>query len=252
MGAGLLILSLGLLASGFAPCLTQTQPTQAAKPAAPAAPAVPAAPADQSTAMFFGGPQKVNVTVLYEPYCKDSVWFITKQLLPVYGQLRKRLIVEMVPFGRARMKVSQGADTTVAFACRHGQAECQASLIHACAINLYPDPDKHLPFIACTLKAWKPEKNVAKCCTANKMEAAKITGCASSQQGKILLRNMGLRTMSLKPPINYVPSVVIDGGFNKRYQKKLQKQFKDTVCKHFKPPVPEPCVVKKRRGWFRR
>ncbi|KAK8783575.1 hypothetical protein V5799_010060 [Amblyomma americanum] len=195
---------------------------------------------------------QVNVTVLYEPYCKDSSWFITKQLLPVYVQLRKNLIVEMVPFGRARMKQLQGSDTAVTFSCRHGQAECQASMIHACAVNLYPDPDKHLPFIACTLKAWKPEENVARCSAPYKMEASKITGCAYSQQGKILLRKMGLRTMSLKPPINYVPSVVIDGGFNKRYQKKLQKHFKDTVCKHFKPPVPQPCVVKKRSGWFRR
>ncbi|KAK8782329.1 hypothetical protein V5799_016330 [Amblyomma americanum] len=197
-------------------------------------------------------PSQVNVTVLYEPYCKDSSWFINKQLLPVYGQLRKHLIIEMVPFGRARMKELPGSGSTVTFSCRHGQAECLASLIHACAINLYPDTYKHLPFIACTLSAWKPEKNVVKCANANKMEAAKITGCASSQQGKVLLRKMGLRTMSLKPPINYVPSVVIDGGFNKRYQKKLQRQFKDTVCKRFKPPLPQPCVVKKRSGWFRR
>nr|XP_050031170.1 GILT-like protein 1 [Dermacentor andersoni] len=225
-------LLLGLLACS-SPCLGQTQP-------------------EPAVGLFPPAVQKVNVTVLYEPYCKDSSWFINKQLLPVYGLLRKHLVVEMVPFGRARMKESQGANTTVAFTCRHGQAECHASIIHACAIALYPDTDKHLPFIACTLKGWKPEKNVQKCSNEYKMESSKLVGCASSAQGKILLQKMGLRTMSVRPPINYVPSVVIDGGFNKRYQKKLQKHFKETVCKHFKPPVPEPCVVKKRKGWFRR
>lgn len=224
-------LVLGLLACRS--CLGQTQP-------------------EPAVGLFPSAVQKINVTVLYEPYCKDSSWFITKQLLPVYSQLRKHLIVEMVPFGRTRMKEPQGADTTVSFTCRHGQAECQASMIHACAIALYPDTDKHLAFIACTLKAWKPDKNVKKCCTLLKMESAKILGCASSPQGKILMQKMGWRTMSVKPPINYVPSVVIDGGFNKRYQKKLQKQFKETVCKHFKPPLPEACVVKKKRGWFSR
>ncbi|XP_050031170.2 GILT-like protein 1 [Dermacentor andersoni] len=228
----LCFLLLGLLACS-SPCLGQTQP-------------------EPAVGLFPPAAQKVNVTVLYEPYCKDSSWFINKQLLPVYGLLRKHLVVEMVPFGRARMKESQGANTTVAFTCRHGQAECHASIIHACAIALYPDTDKHLPFIACTLKGWKPEKNVQKCSNEYKMESSKLVGCASSAQGKILLQKMGLRTMSVRPPINYVPSVVIDGGFNKRYQKKLQKHFKETVCKHFKPPIPEPCVVKKRKGWFRR
>lgn len=229
--APLWCLILGLLACS--PCLGQTEP-------------------ETAVGLFPHAVQKINVTVLYEPYCKDSSWFITKQLVPVYKLLRKHLIVEMVPFGRTRMKEPHGADTTVSFTCRHGQAECQASMIHACAIALYPDTDKHLPFIACTLKAWKPDKNTQKCCNLLGMESSKILGCASSPQGKILLQKMGWRTVSVKPAINYVPSVVIDGGFNKRYQKKLQKQFKETVCKHFKPPLPEPCVVKKKRGWFSR
>ncbi|KAH7974564.1 hypothetical protein HPB49_016897 [Dermacentor silvarum] len=223
------LLLLGLLACS--PCLGQTQP-------------------EPAVGLFPSFAQKVNVTVMYEPYCKDSSWFITKQLLPVYALLNKHLVVEMVPFGRTRMKEPQGADTTVAFTCRRGQAECQASMLHACAITLYPDTDKHLPFIACTLKGKKPEKNVQKCSAMHKMESSKIVGCASSPQGKILLQKMGWRTTSLRPAVKTVPSVVIDGEFDKRNQKKLQKKFKETVCKYFKQPVPEPCVVKKK-GWFR-
>lgn len=236
-----LLLSCALLASGLAACLAQNSP----------APATTDGTA--SSSLVSSGPQKVNVTVMYESYCKDCSWFITKELLPVYKQLRKHLILEMVPFGRARMKEPKGADTTVTFSCRHGQAECQANMVHACAIALYPDPYVHLHFIACTLKAWKPERNVIRCSQQMKLESSKIQGCASSPQGKILLQKMGWRTLSVKPPINYVPSVIIDGGFNKRKQKKLQKEFKATLCKHFKPPVPSGCEIKrKRRGWFGR
>ncbi|KAH7974565.1 hypothetical protein HPB49_016898 [Dermacentor silvarum] len=193
---------------------------------------------------------KVNVTVLYEPYSKESSWFINKKLVPMYGLLRKHLVIEMVPFGGTHIKEPQGTNTTVAFTCRHGQPECQASMIHACAVALYPDADKHLPFISCTLKGWKPEWNVQKCSIQHKMNSSEIVGCASSAQGRLLLQKMGWRTMSVRPPINHVPSVVIDGSFSKRNQKELQELIKQIVCKHFKQPVPEPCLVKKRRGWF--
>ncbi|XP_065292171.1 GILT-like protein 1 isoform X2 [Dermacentor albipictus] len=186
---------------------------------------------------------------MYEPYCEDSSWFITEQLLPVYGLLREHLVVEMVPFGRTLMKEPQWVDTSVSFTCRHGQAECRASMIHACAIALYPDTDMHLPFIACTLKEGKPEKNVRKCSTQHRLEGSKISDCVESPLGTILLQKMGWRTTKVRPPIDSVPSVLIDGDLNRRYQKKLQKRFKEAVCEYFKPPVPEPCVVK---GWFSR
>ncbi|XP_050031305.2 GILT-like protein 1 [Dermacentor andersoni] len=231
MGGVCLLCSLLLSLLACSPCLGQAQ-------------------SEPVTALLPSAVKKVNLTVLYEPYSKESSWFINKQLVPMYRLLRKHLVVDMVPFGGTHIKEPQVANTTVSFTCRHGQAECQASMIHACAIALYPDPDKHLPFISCTLMSWKPEKNAQKCSNEHKLESSRILGCASSEQGRILLQKMGRRTMSVQPPINRVPSVVIDGGFNKRYQKELQEVIKATVCKHFKPPVPEPCLVKKRRGWF--
>lgn len=241
MRARALLLSCALLASGLVACLAQDSEAPATSDST------------ASSSLTASARQMVNVTVMYESYCKDCSWFITKELVPVYKQLRKHLILEMVPFGRARMREPQGADTTVSFSCRHGNAECQANMVHACAIALYPDPAVHLHFIACTLKAWKPEKNVIRCCQQLKLDSSKIQGCAASPQGRILLQKMGWRTLSVRPPINYVPSVIIDGGLNKRQQKKLQKEFKNTLCKHFRPPVPHACEMKKkRRGWFGR
>ncbi|CAN8005911.1 unnamed protein product [Ixodes pacificus] len=200
---------------------------------------------------FSSGPQKVvNVTVLYESYCKDSSWFITKQLWPVYKQLKNRMTVDLVPYGRSKTKESSSGGPAT-FVCRHGAAECLANIVHSCAIALYPNTELHLNFIACTLKTWKPERAVRKCTRDGPMDSKKIQGCASSSQGKNLFQKMGARTAALKPPITTVPSVVIDGTFNKKNQKKIQKDLKAAVCRHFKPPVPEACE-KKKRGLFRK
>ncbi|CAN8025886.1 unnamed protein product [Ixodes persulcatus] len=196
------------------------------------------------------GPQKVNVTVLYESYCKDSSSFITKQLWPVYKQLKNQMIVDLVPYGRSKTKESSSGGPAT-FVCRHGAAECLANIVHSCAIALYPNTALHLNFIACTMKTWKPERAVRKCTRDGPMDSQKIQGCVSSSQGKNLFQKMGARTAALKPPITTVPSVVIDGTFNKKNQKKIQKDLKAAVCRHFKPPVPEACQ-KKKRGLFRK
>ncbi|XP_064485354.1 GILT-like protein 1 [Ornithodoros turicata] len=193
---------------------------------------------------------KVNVTVLYEAYCKDSSWFITKQLLPTYVLLKDYLIVDLVPYGKTKMKPGPD-ESSVTFTCHHGPAECASNQIHACAIALYPDQDVNVNFVACTLRHWKPEKAIKKCCKEVKADAQKVEGCASSAQGRTLLQKMGLRTLSVKPPVTYIPSVIIDGVFNKKGQKKIQKNFKAAVCGHLKPPLPKECT-KKRRGWFGR
>lgn len=197
------------------------------------------------------GPQKVNITVLYEAYCKDSSWFITKQLVPVYKALKDQVIVDLVPFGRAKIKEPKGSETSVSFTCRHGPSECISNIVHSCAIALYPDTELHLSFIACTLKTWKPERSVKKCTRNLKMDSEKILGCSTSPQGKILLQRMGLRTLSVKPTVNYIPSIIIDGNFNKRNQRKMQKDLMTTVCKHFKPPVPAVCE-KRKKAWFKK
>ncbi|EEB20533.1 hypothetical protein Phum_PHUM620270, partial [Pediculus humanus corporis] len=46
----------------------------------------------------------VNVTVFYESLCPDSIRFIKKQLHPTYSELKDYMNVELVPFGKARVR----------------------------------------------------------------------------------------------------------------------------------------------------
>ncbi|CAN7937114.1 unnamed protein product [Ixodes hexagonus] len=196
------------------------------------------------------GPPKVKVTVFYESYCKDSSWFITKQLLPVHKLLKDNMSVELVPYGRSKTKESPSGGPPT-FVCRHGAAECLGNILHSCAITLYPDTEVHLNFIACTLRTWKPERAVKKCTRDVQMESQKILGCMNSAQGKALFQKMGEKTAAINPPITNVPSIMIDGNFNKKNQRKIQKDLKTAVCSQFKPPLPKACE-KKKRGWFRK
>lgn len=45
----------------------------------------------------------VKVTVYYEALCPDSKFFILHQLVPAYKSLRKFLILDLVPYGKAEV-----------------------------------------------------------------------------------------------------------------------------------------------------
>lgn len=47
--------------------------------------------------------EKVKVSVYYEALCPDSKFFITYQLVPVFGELKDFLIIDLVPYGKAEV-----------------------------------------------------------------------------------------------------------------------------------------------------
>lgn len=48
----------------------------------------------------------VNVDVYYESLCPDSIYFITKELGPIYDQLKSVLKINLYPFGKASVSVN--------------------------------------------------------------------------------------------------------------------------------------------------
>jgi len=48
--------------------------------------------------------QKVHVAVYYEALCPDSRSFVLKQLNPMYQKLLTNVEVELVPYGKAKVR----------------------------------------------------------------------------------------------------------------------------------------------------
>ncbi|KAK9001049.1 hypothetical protein V6N11_082841 [Hibiscus sabdariffa] len=89
--------------------------------------------------------KKVNLSLYYEslcPYCRS---FIVSQLVKVFNtDLLNIINLRLVPWGNA-----QYVEPNKTIICQHGEDECYLNTIHACAINIWPDPRKHFNFIYC-------------------------------------------------------------------------------------------------------
>jgi interferon, gamma-inducible protein 30 len=75
----------------------------------------------------------------------DCKLFVQEQLTKTYELLGERVMdLQYVPFGNARIN-----ETTKQVICQHGPAECDANLYQECAIGVYPETQRHLPFMSC-------------------------------------------------------------------------------------------------------
>lgn len=197
--------------------------------------------------------QQILVTVYYEALCPDSQAFITNQLYPVMqSPLAQRTKMEMVPFGKSNFS-SYGSD--VIFTCHHGPNECYANKVQSCAIehiqvdsfqNTDTRDSKTLDYITCLMKAGNnfadsvyPGK---KCSSELKLRNwDNIENCSNSTEGSNLLQHNGERTLSLKPALTSVPTIVFQNQYDETAQKLALTDFRAALCKQISEPLPQEC-----------
>ena len=87
----------------------------------------------------------VQVTIYVEALCIDSKRYFNEQLVPTYDQLGSQIMdLKVVVFDNALIDI---ANKTLQ--CQHGEAECDANSYDQCAVDIYPYPDRYLPYLAC-------------------------------------------------------------------------------------------------------
>ncbi|XVF76877.1 hypothetical protein PTKIN_Ptkin13bG0302300 [Pterospermum kingtungense] len=180
--------------------------------------------------------KKVNLSLYYEslcPYCRS---FIVTQLAKVFNtDLLNIINLRLVPWGNAQV-VKPNKTVT----CQHGEDECYLNTIHACAINIWPDPRKHFNFIYCIenqglhIKEGQHSDNaeaVWKACSARLgMDQKLIKNCYDSGYGRKLLLQYATETNHLHPNHLYVPWVTV----NKQPLYDKYENFITYVCNAYK------------------
>jgi interferon gamma-inducible protein 30 len=98
-----------------------------------------------STSTSITSSPAVQVSLYVEalcPYCKG---YFNEHLVPTYDQLGSQVMnVQVVVFGNARIDL-----TNKTVQCQHGEAECDVNSYDQCAVDIYPYPDRYLPYMTC-------------------------------------------------------------------------------------------------------
>jgi len=158
--------------------------------------------------------QHINIEVYYEALCKDSVDFVSKQLLPVYNKLNKFINVTFIPFAQGNI-TQNTTDKTYIFTCRR-DGECAADKVHACGINKIKDSEKLIKFVNCSLTEGynSPNKTVpievcGKNSSIDNSIVNEITECANSTDAW-LTWFQNYKNMSISANVTNVPKILIN------------------------------------------
>ncbi|XAR60770.1 hypothetical protein NMG60_11034267 [Bertholletia excelsa] len=179
--------------------------------------------------------EKVSMEVYYETLCHHCTNFIVNYLVKIFENgLISIVDLNLVPWGNAKFT----GNTT--FECQHGPDECFLNTIDACAIDVWPDLNKHFSFIYCieTLVSEKKYPKWKSCFEKLGFDPAPVAECYRSGYGKELELQYGAETYALEPPHEYVPWVIVDGQpLYKDY-----KNFMGYICKAYKgTAAPNAC-----------
>lgn len=97
--------------------------------------------------------------------------------------------------------------------CQHGQLECDADSLEACAMAVYPDAKDHAPFVTCFEGEHASNLSfVRKCASVAGLDPDSIEACvADKARSTVLDRALAQRTAQLGDAKKGTPWVLVDG-----------------------------------------
>ncbi|XP_077519938.1 gamma-interferon-inducible lysosomal thiol reductase-like [Amblyomma americanum] len=183
----------------------------------------------------------INLTLYYEGLCPDCHDIFLDQLWPTYGKLEEHLHVDLVPFGKAPANVVNG---TITFKCQHGPGECYVNEVQTCAVKYVHPTRKLLDFVACMFRQEDPTKAGQPCAEKVGTYWPVLDKCSTGPEGTQLLFEMGKRTHALKPPMESVPYVQVNGVHNDTTESLAEHDLFHFACKLLQPEPPRVCSKK--------
>lgn len=179
----------------------------------------------------------VRLEIYMESQCPDTSRFVHKQLMKAWSLLSHTGRVELVliPFGKARC-VAKG-DNDFECSCQHQANECILNQLMNCVIDRLGFPDKIVPIVDCIQGKRDLNDAMTSCVSGNSLlNEQEMRTCATGPRGRRLLAVAGARTAALRPRLDFVPWIMIDGERNSDALYDLT----ENLCKRLEP-APEAC-----------
>lgn len=90
---------------------------------------------------------QLHVALYYESLCPDCQFFATKQLKPIYEEIKNHVELLLVPFGKSESENHH-------FYCQHGPAECTGNRIQSCVLDAVNyEQDASVRFVDCQMQS---------------------------------------------------------------------------------------------------
>ncbi|KAL3118565.1 hypothetical protein niasHT_005780 [Heterodera trifolii] len=170
----------------------------------------------------------VQICVLFEALCPDSVRFLLGPLSDAHDEFGERIRLELVPFGKATVNEQNGA-----IVCQHGKFECQ--------INKFL---LQLPIFGTGNPTdWK---QVAQDCLLLmdliSDTIIKIRTCADGHEGNALQMAAAKQTNAIMPDkMTFVPWILWNNSSFSDLQEESRADLKPLICKHFEGANIDQC-----------
>ncbi|XP_044758214.1 GILT-like protein 1 [Coccinella septempunctata] len=186
-------------------------------------------------------PSLTKVSVYYESLCPDSINFIANELFPNYENFKGRILVDLVPYGKASQSKAVSGDWI--FRCQHGSDECRGNKYQACALNQKKGQDNDVKFVNCAMTLADPSdpSGIENCANQNGYNWNTLTACFEGRQGGDLLAAYGDRTHNLKPKLRFVPTIMLDDEFDQSVQNQCLHDLAGALCSKMSEPKPKVC-----------
>ncbi|KAK6738243.1 hypothetical protein RB195_020384 [Necator americanus] len=182
----------------------------------------------------------VTVHVVGETRCPDTTRFIENHLLPAFKKFRGRLQIKYHPYGPTKHTFCSRSKAGVVCKCQHGPRECDKNALQACVIDALPNAEDHLDIVACIQGPRSFNYVFYKCITnlvSSRQVRDRISQCADSDEGKLLMARHGARSLGIGAAITWVPWIAINGVRNPA----AEEHFEDVLCNQYFDPRPPEC-----------
>jgi len=170
----------------------------------------------------------VKLTLFYNGYCHWCEEFIVDQLYNTWREFKQYIKLDLVPTANY---------------------ECEANILHACAINQACDgqgslqcpPDqltKAMDYIYCVMQ--QPDQKAAsdQCAEKSGLKSNIINKCASGPEGEELQSGYNNQTYAFRPKVTQVPFIVFNDKYNANEEAEARKNLKSVICKY----IPDKCT----------